>query len=125
MKRKLRRISAGAKQLAVERMAKGESVTALAREYGVERSRLYQWKDRAETGLPFSESGRLPAQAGVAAPHATELEAAGARIAELERKVGQQQMAIDFLKQALRQVNPSRPISYGSGAPASSSSSKP
>ncbi len=124
MKRKLRRISAAAKELAVKRMAKGESVTALAREYGVERSRLYQWKDRAQTGLPFSESGRLKTSE-VAIPHATELEAAGARIAELERKVGQQEMAIDFLKKALRQVNRSRPTSCGSGAPASSSSSKP
>ena len=77
MKRIRRRFSAAAKQRAVDRMSKGE------------RSRLYQWKDRAETGLPFSESGRLPVP-GQKMVHATELEAAQVRIQELERKVGQQ-----------------------------------
>jgi transposase-like protein len=122
-KRKRRKFSAAAKQRAVERMNQGESVTALAREYGVERSRLYQWKDRAETGMPFSESGRLPAR-GLKMVHATEVEAAQARIEELERKVGQQTLSIDFLKGALRQVNPSQPTSGARGANASSGTSR-
>ena len=123
MKRKRRRFSAAAKQMAVDRMRKGESVTALAREYGVERSRLYQWKDRAETGLPFSESGRLR-KSVLTMVHATEVEAAQARIEELERTVGQQTLTISFLKEALRQVNPSQSTSGARGANASSGTSR-
>lgn len=123
MKRKRRRFSAAAKQLAVDRMKKGESVTGLAREYGVERSRLYQWKDRAETGLPFSERGRLSEQR-LKRVQGTEVQAAQARIAELERKVGQQTLAIDFLKGALRQASPSQSTSGARGATASSATSK-
>jgi transposase-like protein len=123
MKRKRRRFSGAAKQRAVDRMSKGESVTALAREYGVERSRLYQWKDRAETGLPFSESGRVPA-GRLKMVHATEVEGAQARVEELERTVGRQTLAISFLKGALRQVSPSRPTSGARGANASSGTSR-
>jgi transposase-like protein len=123
-KRQRRRFTAAVKELAVKRMAKGESVSSLAREYGVERSRLYQWKDRWETGLPFSESGRPETRAYPSTAHATELEAASARIAELERKVGRQQMLIDFLQGALRQVAPTRPGSNVAGVSASSGTSK-
>jgi transposase len=35
---------------------------------------------------------------------ATEFEVARRRIAELERKIGQQQLELDFFRQALRQV---------------------
>jgi hypothetical protein len=52
------------------------------------------------------------------------LEAASARIAELERKVGRQQMLIDFLQGALRQVAPTRPGSNVAGVSASSGTSK-
>jgi transposase-like protein len=104
-------------------MRKGESVTALAREYGIERSRLYQWKDRAETGLPFSESGRL-AGGGLKLVHATEVEAAQTRIEELERTVGRQTLTISFLKGALQQVSPSQPTSGARGANASSGTSR-
>jgi transposase-like protein len=124
MGRKRRKFSAGAKELAVERMRKGESVSALAREYGVERSRLYQWKDRWETGMPFRESGRPGAGSRVSMVHTSELAAAQARVAELERKVGQQALAMDFLKGALQQVNQSQSTSEGRGATASSATSK-
>jgi len=104
-------------------MSRGESVTALAREYGVERSRLYQWKDRWETGLPFSESGRLAGGLKAKMVHASEIDAAQARIEELERKVGEQALAVDFLKGALRQVNQSQSTSDACGATASSGTS--
>jgi hypothetical protein len=51
------------------------------------------------------------------------LAAAEKRIAELERKIGQQQVELDFFQRALRQVGASRPIS-GPGAKASTPSSK-
>src|SRR5207244_11006323 len=48
---------------------------------------------------------------------------ANARIAELERLVGRQQMDLDFFRQALRALE--RPAAQGKPAPASSKSSKP
>jgi transposase len=46
------------------------------------------------------------------------------RIAALERKIGQQQVELDFFQQALRQVSGKRQPSDGPGAPASTRSSK-
>jgi hypothetical protein len=48
---------------------------------------------------------------------------ANARIAELERLVGRQQMDLDFFRQALRALE--RPAAQGKPASASSKSSKP
>src|SRR4029077_1934848 len=53
-----------------------------------------------------------------------ELAAAKRQIAELERKVGQQQLELDFFRKALQQVSGKRRPSAGSGAPASTRSSK-
>jgi hypothetical protein len=53
-----------------------------------------------------------------------ELEAARQRIAELERKVGQQQLELDFFQQALRRVEALRRSSDGPGATASSTKSR-
>jgi transposase len=46
------------------------------------------------------------------------------RIAELERKIGQQQVDLDFFQRALRQVREARRASGGPGATASTRSSK-
>jgi transposase len=104
---------------AVRRMEAGENVSALARELSVRRKLLYQWRDALRSGGPAGLRGRgrprkseasgppsntpppgRPASAGTAA--------ALARIAELERKVGQQSLELDFFKRALRQVEASR-----------------
>ena len=55
---------------------------------------------------------------------AEELEAARRRVAELERKIGQQQVELDFFRQALRQVGQARQPSDGLGVPASTRSSR-
>jgi hypothetical protein len=46
------------------------------------------------------------------------------RIAELERKIGQQQVDLDFFRQALRQVKGARRPSDGPGVTGSTRSSK-
>ena len=51
--------------------------------------------------------------------------AAAARIRELERKVGQQALVIDFLQRACKRVKALRQESKGSGATASMERSKP
>ncbi len=54
------------------------------------------------------------AQAMFAVP-AAELDVARRHIAELERKIGQQQLELDFFRQALRQVREARRPSSGPG----------
>jgi transposase len=64
------------------------------------------------------------AVAAMAEVPVAELDAARARIAELERKVGQQQVDLDFFRQALRQVKEARRPSTGPGVTGSTRSSK-
>jgi transposase len=102
------------KLAAVRRVLAGESVSAVAQELGIRRKRLYVWKDRyaelGESGLVHRRGGRPRKQASVAAhgSEATagrgELLAARKRIAELERKVGQQELELDFFGEALRRI---------------------
>jgi transposase len=123
-KRKQRKFTAALKQRAVERIKQVESISALAREYQVERSRLYDWRDHWDSGRPFRGGGRPPMSSAQQRLAGNELDAAQARIAELERKVGQQELALDFLRGALRRVGRSQSTSNGSGATASSSTSE-
>jgi transposase len=120
---------------AVRRILAGENVSALARELKVGRKDLYIWRDRFCSGGPEALRGRgRPRQAevvGRSAGHPTkemapdrELEASRRRIAELERKVGQQQVDLDFFRQALRQVKGARRPSDGLGVTGSTRSSK-
>lgn len=130
MPRKKRIWSRDLKISAVKRMLAGENTTALARELKVRRTILYRWRDsyrkdgtKAFPGRPGRppKSPRNASEERLAA--ASNLAAAEKRIAELERKIGQQQVELDFFQRALRQVGASRPIS-GPGAKASSPSSK-
>jgi transposase len=119
------------------RMQAGESVSALSRELKMTRKDLYAWRDRFQAGGPGALRGRgrprkadaagsaasADAQAAVGTP-AAELEAARKRIAELECKVGQQQMDLDFFQRALRHVGEARQRSTGSGVTESTKSSK-
>lgn len=135
MSRSTARVFTRAFKLSVlNRMAGGENVSALARELKLRRKLLYQWRDQLRRGGPSALRTRgrprkavLAAEAA-AAPRATappgELAAARARIGELERKIGQQQLELDFFKRALRQVKASRRPNDGPGATASTPSSK-
>jgi transposase len=99
---------------AVRRVLAGESVSAVAQELGIRRKRLYVWKDRyvelGEAGLVHRRGGR-PRKEGSAVENESEagagrgeLLAARKRIAELERKVGQQELELDFFGEALRRI---------------------
>ena len=102
------------KLTAVRRVLAGESVRAVAQELGIRRKRLYVWKDRyaelGEAGLVRRRGGRPRKQAPVAEAGSEsqgrrgELLAARKRIAELERKVGQQELELDFFGEALRRI---------------------
>ncbi|MBZ5681652.1 MAG: helix-turn-helix domain-containing protein [Acidobacteriia bacterium] len=102
------------KLAAVRRVLAGESVRAVAENLGIRRKRLYVWKDRyaelGEAGLVHRRGGRPRKQAPVATTGSEalagrgELLAARKRIAELERKVGQQELELDFFGEALRRI---------------------
>lgn len=145
MGHKERRFSREFKLAALARMEAGENVSALARELGIRRKCLYQWRDRFRLGGPIalrtrgrptkSEAVAIAARASGAevarapvvkasAMSADELARAQRRIAELERKVGQQQVELDFFQRALRQVREARPRSGVPGGTASTRSSK-
>ena len=119
------------KLAAVGRMLAGENVSALARELKLRRKLLYAWRDNFRSGGPeaLRTRGRPRKSASIAsaeaAPRADELTMAKRRIGELERKIGQQQVDLDFFRQALRQVKGRRQPSDGPGATASMPRSKP
>ena len=110
-------------------MLAGENVHALARELRVLRKDLYVWRDRFRSGGPEALRGPGRPRKVAAGPVATAaaqapIEAAQRRIAELERKVGQQQVDLDFFRQALQQVRGTRRPRDALGATASTKSSK-
>src|SRR6478609_7468247 len=104
----------------VRRVAAGESVSSLARELGIRSRNIYNWLYRfreggaaalrpdgrptrleaAEMHLgPVAEAGSL----GMPPPDPPDqLELARVRIAALERKVGRQELELDFFQKALR-----------------------
>tara|TARA_B100000315_G_scaffold235623_1_gene250717 strand:- start:916 stop:1305 length:390 start_codon:yes stop_codon:yes gene_type:complete len=104
-------------------MESGENVSALARELGVRRKLLYEWRDayRAGGAEALRSPGRprkgtvvVGARPGGALPKGRsgksgedELAQARRRIAELERKVGQQALEADFFKEALQHLEAS------------------
>ena len=125
------------KETAVRRILAGEKVKALAAELHVWPKLLYHWWDRYEWGgaEALVPPGRPPrsavwAQRPRPAPkrarkrkqkRGTPEEAAAAgRVAELERKVGQQALELDFFARALRHVKASARANDGRGAGASS-----
>jgi transposase-like protein len=94
------------KQTAVNRLNSGQSVAEVARALEVHPSDLHRWRrelqDHGERA--FQGAGKKRAEES--------------RVAELERKVGQQAMEIDFLKRALQHVEEQRLLrALNNGAP--------
>src|ERR1700686_1734090 len=104
----------GLKLAAVRRVLAGGSVSGVAQGRGIRRKRLYAWKDRytelGEAGLVRRRAGRPRKTAPTGENQAEglsgrgELLAARRRIAELERKVGQQELELDFFGETLRRI---------------------
>ena len=124
---KRRVFSRAFKLSAVQRVMAGESVAALSRELQVPSNRLYKWCGHFRRGgvealrpacRPRKGSGVLDLEGP------QNLATARKRINELERKVGQQQLELDFFRQALRQVGQARQPSDGPGARTSTRSSR-
>ena len=132
-KRKRRVFSREFKLSAVQRMIAGESTAALSRELGVPAGHMFQWcahfrRGGAEALRPACRPRKIPGAVELS-PEAKAMQVrdvAGARkrITQLERKIGQQQMELDFFRQALRQVGEARQPSDRHGASASTPRSR-
>jgi transposase len=118
----------------IERLEAGESGTAVALELAIKRTIIYRWRDawraggaealRSKRGRPAKPEALAMARARGVASKANDLAEARRQIAALQRKVGQQQLDLDFFKQALRHIEASRRPNDGPGATASSPRSK-
>ena len=103
---------------AVRRILAGEKVPALARELGVHRKLLYEWKRRVAAG---GEANLRPRG------RPRKIDGAGAsplQVAQLEQTVAHQQLIIEFFRHALQRVEESRHEQTTIGATASSSPSR-
>jgi len=110
-----------------QRILAGESVSALYRETGVKRAVLYRWRDayRKEGAAAFGRPvGRPPGRPGARRANPKGERAVAGKIAELERKIGQQALEIDFLTRAFKRVKEERRRNAASGAPASTEKSE-
>jgi len=108
-------------------------VSALARELTIKRVILYRWRDAYRLGgpealrlrgRPSKAEASAMASARYGAGKANDLAEARWQIDQLRRKIGQQQLELDFFKEALRHVEASRRPDDGPGATASSPASK-
>jgi transposase-like protein len=117
---------------AIKRLEAGEAVLPLARELGVSRKLLHDWRKawglKGPAGLnrkrgPKPGPRKLrPLAESAAKGSSGELAKARVKIAELERKIGQQALDIDFFHKALRALDAAD--RQGSIAPVSRKSSK-
>ena len=130
-KGKNRRFPTAYKLKAIRRAEGGEGVLPVARKLGIPRKILHDWikawKAHGPEGLnrkPGPKPGpRKLKPVQVDETKRSALVLANARIAELERLVGRQQMDIDFFRKALRALE--RPAAQGKTVSASSKSLKP
>ncbi len=103
------------------RIVGGERVSALSQELSIRRSMRCRWRDAyrkdGEAGLKRA-AGRTP-ETPSAKPPGSPQEATQRRIAELERKIGQQQVENDFLRRAFKRVEELRQQRLRNGATAS------
>jgi len=134
------------KLAALSRMESGENVSALSRELAVRRKLLYEWRDAFRAGgadalrgqgrprkgsvvVGAKSSGsavlrKAGPDEGASLASEDALAVARRRIAELERKVGQQALEADFFRQALQLFETSRRPSDRSGGTAPTASSR-
>jgi transposase len=107
-----RRFTREFKITAVRRLRQGESVAVLARALEVNPSVLHRWQQefRQEPKKAFPGSGR----------RGTEPD----RVAQLERKIGQQALEIDFLKGCLQSIEEQRRLQAREPQPSFTSKSK-
>ena len=118
MSKERRQYSREFKLAALARFEEAGNATELAVELGIERAMLYKWHAKFAAGgaSALSTTGRPRPVAMSAGSGET---GSRRRMAELERKVGEQQLDLDFFRAALRQVRGQRRPKGGRGGPGS------
>jgi len=100
------------KLAALHRLETGASVAEVARAFEVNPNVLHRWRRefRQGPGNAFPGMGKRRWEEG--------------RVPQLERKIGQQALEIDFLKSCLQRIEEQRQLQAVSGKPLSTSRSK-
>jgi transposase len=129
-----RKFSREFKLEAVRRILAGEQIRAVSEELTVLRKDLYAWRKLFRAGgaaalrplgRPCKGDGDVASRVGKRARDVAATDtSAPERVAELERKIGQQQIELDFFRQALRRVREARRPNAGPGVTGSTRSSK-
>ena len=106
-----RQFSREFKLAALQRLERGSSVGEVARAFEINPNRLHRWRQefRQGPGNAFCGGGQRRWEEG--------------RVAELERKIGQQALEIDFLKRCLQRIEEGRQLQAVTGKPLSGSRS--
>ncbi|MGC2767757.1 MAG: transposase [Candidatus Acidiferrum sp.] len=107
-----RRFTREFKLAAIQRLEQGISIAEVARALEVNPNLLHRWRSefRQGPGNAFPGHGQRRWSEG--------------RIAELERKIGQQTLEIEFLKGCLQRIEEQRMLQALSGKPRFTSTSK-
>src|SRR6266853_5546122 len=101
------------KLAAIQRIEKGASLGEVARALEVNPNVLHRWRREFRKGP------------GNAFPGLGKRRWAEGRVAELERKIGQQALEIDFLRGCLQRIDEQRKLQALNGRPLSTTRSKP
>jgi transposase-like protein len=108
----MRTFSTEFKQAVVLRLEAGERMASVAEELKIRRKLLYEWRAAyrklGAAGLNRKrgpQAGSVRASPDAAPAPLSDLARAQARVAELERKIGQQQIDLDFFREALRLID--------------------
>jgi transposase len=106
-----RRFTREFKLAAIQRLEQGISIAEVARALEVNPNVLHRWRKefREGPGNAFPGRGQRRWSEG--------------RVAELERKIGQQTLEIDFLKGCLRRIEEQRMLQASNGNPQSTARS--
>jgi transposase len=101
------------KLAALQRLEMGACIAEVARAFEVNPNVLHRWRRefRQGPGNAFPGLGKRRWDEG--------------RVAQLERKIGQQTLEIDFLKGCLQRIDEQRKLQALNGKPLSTSRSKP
>jgi len=107
-----RRFTGEFKLAAIQRLEMGASVAEVARAYEVNPMTLHRWRRefRQGPGNAFPGLGKRRWEEG--------------RVAQLERKIGQQALEIDFLKGCLQRIDEQRRLQALTGKSLSTSRSR-
>ena len=100
------------KRAAIQRLEMGASVAEVARAFEVSPNVLHRWRRefRQGPGNAFPGPGKRRWEEG--------------RVAQLERKIGQQALEIDFLQGCLQRIDEQRKLQAPTGRPLSTNRSK-